>query len=391
MYLHLWSLWFPPLIASIKLDEIIPRRNRNPALGKIPVFSKLGRSLWTFLQFGDHGMQKDRLKLLDFATYNNLVLANTLGNHKPSKRWTWHSPDGTHHNQIDYIMVKKRFCSGIKTARTRTFPGADVGSDHDMVMMTFQKRLNNSRKPIQPRIRFDLEKLNEPTVMSAFQATIGGRFAPLATLLDEDAELDSMVFLSFFLYVLTSVVTHFNKAVTDTAAERLGKQRRKRKSWVTPKILDLCDQRRDLKKNRGKPEGAKDYREIKRNLRTEMKMAKETWIQGQYHEMEACLRKNNSKKAHQLVKDLTTEKQGKNTTIQDKSWKYFTEENEMLNRWTEYCSDLYNYETEGGPIVLDCPQIPDKEHHPILREEVEAAVKALKMGKSAAWITYQQN
>ena len=28
------------------------------------------------------------LKLLDFATYNNLVLANTRGNHKPSRRWT---------------------------------------------------------------------------------------------------------------------------------------------------------------------------------------------------------------------------------------------------------------------------------------------------------------
>ena len=35
------------------------------------------------------------------------------------------------------------------------------------------------------------------------------------------------------------------------------------------------------------------------------------------------------------------------------------------------------------PLVLDCPQIPDEEHHPILREEVEAAVKALKMGKLA--------
>ena len=34
-------------------------------------------------------------------------------------------------------------------------------------------------------------------------------------------------------------------------------------------------------------------------------------------------------------------------------------------------------------MVHDCPQIPDEEHHPILREEVEAAVKALKMGKSS--------
>ena len=116
-----------------------------------------------------------------------------------------------------------------------------------------------------------------------------------------------------------------------------------------------------------------------------MKTAKETWIQGQCQEVEACLRKNNSKKAYQLhvVKDLTTEKQGKSTTIEDKSGKCLTEENEILNRWTEYCSDLYNYETDGDPIVLDCPQISDEEHHPILREEVEAAVKALKMGKSA--------
>ena len=113
-----------------------------------------------------------------------------------------------------------------------------------------------------------------------------------------------------------------------------------------------------------------------------MKMAKETWIQGQCQEVEACPRKNNSKKAYQLVKDLTTEKQGKSTTIQDKSRKCLTEENEILNRWTEYCSDHYNYETDGDPIVLDCPQTPNEEHHPILWEEVEAAVKVLKMGKS---------
>ena len=48
------------------------------------------------------------------------------------------------------------------------------------------------------------------------------------------------------------------------------------------------------------------------------------------------------------------------------------------------CSDRYNYETDGNPIVLDCPQIQDEEHHPFLREKVEAAVKALKMGKSAS-------
>ena len=86
------------------------------------------------------------LKLLDILTYKTLVLANTPGNHKPSRKWTWHNPDGTHHNQIGYILVKKRFRSDIKTARTRTFPGADVGSDHEMAMMTFQTRLKKFKE-----------------------------------------------------------------------------------------------------------------------------------------------------------------------------------------------------------------------------------------------------
>ena len=36
-------------------------------------------------------------------------------------------------------------------------------------------------------------------------------------------------------------------------------------------------------------------------------MSKEAWVQGQYQQVEAYLRKNSSKKAYQLVKDLTTE------------------------------------------------------------------------------------
>ena len=56
------------------------------------------------------------------------------------------------------------------------------------------------------------------------------------------------------------------------------------------------------------PEGAENYREIKRKIGAEMKMTKETWIQGQCQEVEACLKKNNSKTAYHLVKDLTTEK-----------------------------------------------------------------------------------
>ena len=38
-------------------------------------------------------------------------------------------------------LVKKRFRSGVNIARTRSFPGAYIGSDHDLLMMTFFMRL----------------------------------------------------------------------------------------------------------------------------------------------------------------------------------------------------------------------------------------------------------
>ena len=56
---------------------------------------------------------------------------------------------------------------------------------------------------------------------------------------------------------------------------------------------------------------------------------------------------------------------------------------QILNRWTEYCSELYNCKANGDPSVLNCPQTDTDDDHPILRREMEAAVQSLKKGKSA--------
>ena len=43
-------------------------------------------------------------------------------------------------------------------------------------------------------------------------------------------------------------------------------------------------------------------------FRLEVKKAKKDWICAQCEEIETCLNKNNSKRAYQLVKDLSSEK-----------------------------------------------------------------------------------
>ena len=62
---------------------------------------------------------------------------------------------------------------------------------------------------------FDLEKLKDPNALETFQAIIGGTFAPLAIMNNEDTNLGS-------------VITTFNTAVTETASEILGKHRQTR-------------------------------------------------------------------------------------------------------------------------------------------------------------------
>ena len=294
----------------------------------------------------------------------------TFGRHKASRRWTWHSPNGKHHNQIDYIMIKRRFQTSVNIAKTRSFPGADIGSDHDLVMTTFKLHLKKVSKQGHSRIRFDLEKLKDPEVAEMFKARIGGKFAPLTLLDTDDVDMDDLI-------------NKFNVAVTETANKTLGKYRHHKQPWVTSKILHLCNKRRELKKDKFTREGAKQYKAVNQQIKKGMVKARETWIEERCQEIDDSLGKNNNKKAYHLVKDLTSSKQGRTTTIQDKNGKRLTEDRDILNRWTEYCSELYNDKVKGDPEVLKHPPVTNIDSHPILREEVEAAVKSLKPGKSA--------
>ena len=113
-----------------------------------------------------------------------------------------------------------------------------------------------------------------------------------------------------------------------------------------------------------------------------MRKAKETWIEEQCQGIEENLQKNNSKKNCQLVTELTSSKQGRTTSIQDKAWKCLTEQ-DILKRWTEYWSELYTHTTMGDPKVLDVPPPINNDSCPILRDEVEDAVKSPKKSKSA--------
>ena len=58
------------------------------------------------------------------------------------------APDGQHQNQTDYILCSQRWRSSIQSAKTR--PGADCGSDHELLIAKFRLKLKKMRKTTRP-------------------------------------------------------------------------------------------------------------------------------------------------------------------------------------------------------------------------------------------------
>ena len=75
-------------------------------------------------------------RLIEFCQENSLVTANTLFQEHKRRFYTWTSPDGKHQNQTDYILCSQRSRSYIQSAKTR--PGADCGSDHELLIAKFR-------------------------------------------------------------------------------------------------------------------------------------------------------------------------------------------------------------------------------------------------------------
>ena len=61
-----------------------------------------------------------------------------------------------HQNQHDYVLCRQRWRSSIQSAKTR--PGADCGSDHELLISKFRLKLKKVGKTTRP-FRYDLNQI----------------------------------------------------------------------------------------------------------------------------------------------------------------------------------------------------------------------------------------
>ena len=96
-------------------------------------------------------MKQSRAKANRVLSESVLVIANTLFQHK-RRLYTW-TPDGQYRNQIDYILCSQRWRRSIQSAKTR--PGADYGSDHELLIAKVRLKL----KKVGKTTRYDLNQI----------------------------------------------------------------------------------------------------------------------------------------------------------------------------------------------------------------------------------------
>ena len=95
-------------------------------------------------------------RLIEFCQENALVIANNLFQQHKRRLYTWTLLDGQYRNHIGYILCSQRWRSSIQSAKTR--PGADCGSDHELLIAKFSLKLKRVGKTTRP-FRYDLYQI----------------------------------------------------------------------------------------------------------------------------------------------------------------------------------------------------------------------------------------
>ena len=117
------------------------------------------RQIWSWIT------NKVGQRLTEFCQ-NTLVIANTLFQQHKRRLYTWTTPDGQYQNRIDYIICSQRWRDSIQLTKTR--PGADCDSDHNLHIAKFRLKLKKVGKTTRP-FRYDLNHIPQNMLLAGIK------------------------------------------------------------------------------------------------------------------------------------------------------------------------------------------------------------------------------
>jgi len=99
---------------------------------------------------GRHGignMNKNGELFSELCASCDLIIGGTVLPHKTCHEVSWVAPDNITENQIEHIAISERFRRSLLDVRNKR--GADIGSDHRLIIANFRFKTLAARKKIE--------------------------------------------------------------------------------------------------------------------------------------------------------------------------------------------------------------------------------------------------
>ena len=196
---------------------------------------------------------------------------------------TWESPDGNTRNQIDHIAIRRKFRTSLNDVRVRR--GADIASDHELIIGKIRLKLAKIKKRKRRAQRLDVEKLKLPKYVDAFKVELRNRFRVLE---DDVSDVEESW-------------SKYKKAYEETGQKILGKRKKVNKEWITDDSWKTIEERKNIKHDvnsaksmRLKERKREEYREADKKVKRTIRKDKRLYIDNLASEAEEV-----AKKGHQ--------------------------------------------------------------------------------------------
>ncbi|KAF7245610.1 Craniofacial development protein 2 [Varanus komodoensis] len=277
-------------------------------------------------------------RLVEFNQENTLVTANTLFQQPRRRLYTWTSPDGQHRNQIDYVLCSQRWRSSIQSVETR--PGADCGSDHELLVAKFRLKLKKVGKSTRP-LGYDLNHIPDEYTLE-----VTNRFKELDLIDRVPEELWMQV----------------RNIVQEVASKTIPKKKKcKKANWLFEEALQIAEERREAK-GRGERER---YTQLNAEFQRIARRDKNAFLNEQCAEIEENNRIGRTRDLFRKIGDMKGTFRAKMGMIKDQNGRDLPEAEEIKKKWQDYTEELYKKElnvpdnhdgvvTDLKPDILEC-------------------------------------
>ncbi|XP_039285273.1 craniofacial development protein 2-like [Nilaparvata lugens] len=259
-------------------------------------------------------------KLIEFCSQYKLVVTNTIFQHHPRRRYTWKAPGDVRRAQIDYILVRERYKNQVKNSRS--YPGADVNSDHNLVMMHCELKFKALK--MRKSKQWDMTRLKDDLTQTKHVEKTNRTMEETEKQMGVEQEWNKI-----------------KKSIELSAEEVLGRKKQEnRKEWISQDIVEMINERQKYKNSQDE-EGLRKYRSLRNKIIRKAKQDKEEYLREICKNINNCMKTGQMDIAYREVKRFFETRKVRIMSIVDKNGELKYDSESIAKRWKEYLEQLY--------------------------------------------------